>query len=164
MMFKRYGISVGNLAIAYFALIVLVAFASAYGLASASARRHNLKQKVIRRMTFWTFISALVFGRFLFILNPPPHVAQTYDRAWYFHNLFDFQVGPLAVWSGGLDRAGLALGAIIVIWLIALKSNLRLRDVIRVLALPAVVLLIFIPLANLVNGHFYGPPTDLPWG
>ena len=106
----------------------------------------------------------VVFARLFYILNPPPSVAALYSREWYLIHPLDLQIGPLAVWSGGLGMAGMlfgaVLGALLVLWRQDLDSWLW-ADI----TVPGLLLVLIIaPWGNLLRGQMIGLPTELPWG
>lgn len=164
MTFGRYGVELGLITLTYFGLIVLAALAAGLGLATLAARRRGWEAGDLLDAAAWALIGAVVLGRIFYIWSPPPSVAAFYDRHWYLTHVLDFQAGPLAVWSGGLGRAGLLIGALAGGAFGLRRSEHTLAEWADLLTPAVLLVLTLLPLANLVNGQLYGPPTALPWG
>jgi phosphatidylglycerol---prolipoprotein diacylglyceryl transferase len=118
---------------------------------------------VVVDVLMWGLVFGVILGRIFYVWNPPPSVADFYDRTWFLAHPFDLQIGPLAVWSGGLGRAGALLGGLIgagyVLWRHGVDGWLWAD----ILAPGTLLGLTIAPIATLINQQMYGPPTSLPW-
>jgi phosphatidylglycerol:prolipoprotein diacylglycerol transferase len=164
MQITRYGVQIGLVTLSFFGLILITAMAVGWYVAQHEAKRRGQDAGLVVDVLTWGLILGVVVGRLFYILNPPPSVAVIYDRRWYLLHPFDLQVGPLAIWSGGLGMAGVLVGAVLgaVFVLRRRRADLRLWADILVKGLLAG--LVVAPFANLVNEQMIGPPTTLPWG
>jgi phosphatidylglycerol:prolipoprotein diacylglycerol transferase len=106
----------------------------------------------------------IVLARLFYILNPPPSVSFLYSRTWYLSHPFDLQIGPLAVWSGGLDSAGALIGAVFGSVLVLRRRGLDFWLWGDILTPGMLVVLTMAPWGNLLSGQMLGAPTNLPWG
>lgn len=158
------GIQVGPILLYYFGLILLVALIVGGFFARLRAKQQGLDTGLVIDLIIWAVIVGVIFARALYIWNPPPSVAEIYDRRWFLAHPFDLQVGPLAIWSGGLSMAGALIGGLIGVTLTLLRRRAdgwRWGDVLA----PAVLLGMFVAAwANVANQQMVGPPTTLPWG
>jgi phosphatidylglycerol:prolipoprotein diacylglycerol transferase len=165
MTLGRYGIDLGTLTASYFGLISVAALVVGGVFGAVSARRRGLDPGAIPVFVTACLVLGTVGGRLVFVLNPPPSVAAYYDRAWYVSHVLDLQAGPLAVWNGGLDPAGVLVGAALACVAVMVRRHREhagaWADVLCAAALAALVIL---PWANVVNEQMFGPPTTLPWG
>ena len=164
MRVTRLGIELGSLTIGSFGLFVVFAVLTGALLTRWQAKRRGLNPDCVVAILPWMIVGGLVGGRLFYIFNPPPSVQAIYSRGWYLTHPFDLQVGPLAVWSGGLGMAGVlfggGLGTVVGLW--QQKQNLARWSAALIPGL--LVGLIITPWANVVLRQLYGPPTSLPWG
>ena len=158
------GIQIGSVNISYFGLLVVVAL-SASGLALRRlAPRLEDSTDIIVDIIVMSFLSAVIFGRLAYVLAPPPSVEVFYSREWYLSHFSDLLVGPLAIWSGGLDAGGLLLGALVGSRLVIWRRQLPYEEWASAVSVSMTIFLAVAPLANLVNSQQMGPATTLPWG
>jgi phosphatidylglycerol:prolipoprotein diacylglycerol transferase len=164
MSLTRYALQVGALSISTYALVVLVALVTGGIITRREARRHSERGGPVLDLLGLGLASAVVFGRALYILSPPPSAAAYYDRQWYLTHFFDLQAGPLAIWSGGLDAAGMWIGAALAAVYVVRRERLNTALWADILTPGALALLAVSAWANVANGQLFGPPTALPWG
>ncbi len=164
MSFGSEGINLGPVTIGYFGLIVVAAIAVGAFITRREAVRQGVDPAPLLILVEWGLFGGLILSRLFYILNPPPSVAAVYDRAWFLSHPFDVQVGPLAVWSGGLGMAGALLGAAAAITVRLMRSKLDRWQWADLLVPGTLIGLAISPWANIVNRQLYGPPTRLPWG
>jgi phosphatidylglycerol:prolipoprotein diacylglycerol transferase len=158
------GVPVGPLTISYFALIVVVALAIAAIISIRKAYHRDESPGMVLDALTAGLVGAIVLGRLFYILNPPPSVSAIYNRAWYLGHPLDMQVGPLALWAGGLGSAGVMLGAGLAAALALWQSRAELCRWADILTPGVQALFIAVPWANVAGQSLFGPPTDLPWG
>lgn len=154
----------GPLTLTPFGLIVTLAVVIGTAMTAWMARRRGEDPIIVFDLLGWMLVSGVIFARLFYVLNPPPSVAMLYSREWYLAHPLDLQIGPLAVWSGGLSMAGMlvgaVLGALVVIRRHRLDGWVWADD-----AVPGLLLLLIIgPWGNLLMGQMIGPPTTTPWG
>ncbi len=164
MVFESAGIRAGALTLSYYGLILTAAVIVAASLAQWRARRAGQAPALVLDLLIWALVGGLIGARLLFVLNPPPSVAQFYDRQWYLTHPLDLQVGPLALWSGGLSGAGALLGGGIAAWLFLRHRRLNVWHWADLLAPAVLIGAALTSQAAVVAGDLYGPPTTLPWG
>ncbi|MBN1119881.1 MAG: prolipoprotein diacylglyceryl transferase [Anaerolineae bacterium] len=158
------GFEFGPVTITWFALIALAALATGGGLGFLSARRRGLDAEIVLTLLTWMLVGGMVVGRLIFILNPPPSVAVVYDRRWFLSHFFDLQIGPLAFWSGGIEPAGVLIGAVGTFVYVIKRSKLDLPVWFNAIWPGALLFLVIAPWANVPARQLFGPPTRLPWG
>jgi phosphatidylglycerol:prolipoprotein diacylglycerol transferase len=164
MNFGTQAINLGPVEVGYFGLIVVAAIAVGAFITRRAAVQCDIDPAPLLLLIEWGLFGGLILARLFYILNPPPSVAAIYDRAWFLSHPFDVQVGPLAVWSGGLGMAGALLGAALAITFRLVRAKLDRWQWADLFVPGALTGLIISPWANVVNRQLYGPPTYLPWG
>ncbi len=164
MTITRYAIEFGVVRLGFFGLIALIGLIAGSIVSYRLVRQHGEDVDALWDMLTFGLLGALVGGRLFYVLNPPPSVAIYYDRQWYLTHLLDLQAGPLAIWNGGLDAAGLWTGAAVAVMLVAWRQRLNVRGWGDLLAPGVLTLLTIAGWANVVNEQLFGPPTTLPWG
>ncbi len=158
------GIPVGPLTITYFALVVVAALVIAAVVSIREAYHRDESPGMVLDALTAGLIGAIVLGRLFYILNPPPSVSAIYNRAWYLGHPLDMQVGPLALWAGGLGSAGVMLGAGLAAALALWNSRANLLRWADILTPGVLALFVTVPWANVAGQSLFGPPTGLPWG
>ena len=164
MEFTAQGIQVGPIVVSFFSLIVLAALLSAVIFAHVRVSRAQQDTKIVVDIAVWVLVCSIVMGRIFYVLNPPPSVAELYNRDWMFSHVSDLQIGPFAVWSGGIGSAGALLGGIVGAVIVLRRNKVDLWYWGDLLAPPALLGLAISPVANLLTQQMYGQPTTLPWG
>jgi phosphatidylglycerol---prolipoprotein diacylglyceryl transferase len=163
MRFTPVGIEIGPLSLSFFGLIVLTALIAGGYYAQLRARRMRQDMDIVTDLLMWGLVVGVIVGRIFYVWNPPPSVAAFYDRTWFLTHPFDLQIGPLAIWSGGLDSAGALPGGLIGAGYVLWRKGVDRWLWADILAPAALLGLTFAPIANLVNQQMYGPPASLPW-
>jgi prolipoprotein diacylglyceryl transferase len=162
--FTAQGIQFGPIIVSFFSLIVLAALLSAVIFAHLRVSRAQQDTKIVIDVAVWVLVISIVLGRIFYVVNPPPSVAELYNRDWMFAHVFDLQIGPLAVWSGGIGSAGALLGGILGALIVLRRNKADLWYWGDLLTPPALLGLVISPFANLINQQMYGQATTLPWG
>jgi phosphatidylglycerol---prolipoprotein diacylglyceryl transferase len=157
------GIQIGPALISTFALIVIGAVLVGVVITWYRARSKGENAALAFDLGTWTLLLSVVMGRLIFVASPPPSVAAYYSRDWYFSHPLDLLAGPVAVWNGGLETAGVMLG-IILGAAIVLRRDLKDRWLWADLLIPGLLAAAAIlPWSNLLTGQLLGPPSNLPW-
>ena len=164
MTFTRFGIELGPVLLTYFGLIVTGAIVAGAVVAYRWVRQQGDEADALLDVLTGGLVGGVLLGRLFYIWNPPPSVAAIYDRRWFLTHFFDLQIGPLAIWSGGLGRAGILLGAAAAGVIVLRRRGLDIRRWADSLVFGLLVMLAILPWANVVNQQMMGPPTTLPWG
>lgn len=164
MEFGPQSITMGQIQIRYYGIIIVLAILVAATVAARLARREGKDPDHVWGAMFGAVILGIIGARLWFILFPPEAlVAAGKDTAWYFQNFFNLQDGAIAIWSGGLSIFGAFLGGFLGAYLYMRQLKL---PVLEWLDIAAVVL----PLgqfigrwANFINQELYGHPTGVDW-
>jgi phosphatidylglycerol:prolipoprotein diacylglycerol transferase len=144
---------IGPLAVHWYGLAYLAAFALAWALARRRARRADapVGPEQVEDVIFFSALGVVLGGRCGYVL---------------FYNFDKFLEDPLwlfRVWEGGMSFHGGMLGVIVAMLWYAYRQRInpgRLWDFVAPLA-PLGLLLG--RLANFFNQELWGRPTDLPW-
>jgi prolipoprotein diacylglyceryltransferase len=163
MRFTPLGIEIGPISLTFFGLILLTTLMAGGYFAQLRARRANQNMDIVVDVLMWGLVTGVIVGRIFYVWSPPPSVAAFYDRSWFLAHPLDLQIGPLAIWSGGLGRSGALLGGLIGAGLVLRREAVDRWLWADILAPAALLGLGLAPFANLVNQQMYGPPSVLPW-
>ena len=164
MSFGQFGIEIGSFTFSYFGLILIIAMVAGSYVAYRAANRAGEDGDLVIDVATWGLIGGVIFARLFYVLNPPPSVAAFYDRRWFLTHPFDLQIGPLAIWSGGLGMAGALVGALLGAGYVLWRNRVNVWKWSDLVIPGGLVFLAIAPLANLLNQQLIGPPTTLPWG
>src|SRR5690606_15319503 len=149
----------GVLTISYFGLILLLAVLVAVAISWREARRRGQTPHVLFGVLTWALVLGVVVGRLVYVLAPPPSVAQIYSRSWYFSDPVDQQIGPWASSSRELVRAGIAIGAALGALISQRRQGCDLRTWADTLTPVLLAELVIAPWANVVNEQHFVAPT-----
>lgn len=151
MQFAETSIQFGWLQISYFGFIILAAVTTG-ALASWNVlRRNGVEPDKLLDVLFWAFASGLAGGRLLFVIFPPPSTAIYLNRDWYFAHPFDLLIGPVAIWSGGIETAGVLPGALVGAWIALRREASGLWTWADLLTTGALAALSIAPLSQLAS-------------
>ncbi len=164
MTFNARGIQLGPVIIGYFGLILILAMAAGGFISYRRARRRGENPDIVLDALTWGLVIGIAVARLAYVLNPPPSVAAVTSRRWFLTHPFDLQMGPLAIWSGGLGMGGALVGGILGVYLLLRRREVDVWLWADILTPGALAGIVIGTLANLVNQQMYGPPTRMPWG
>ncbi|PZN27736.1 MAG: prolipoprotein diacylglyceryl transferase [Proteobacteria bacterium] len=145
--------SVGPLAVRWYGLMYVIAFAMAWWLARRRAAEpaSTWNATDVDDLIFFAAIGVILGGRLGWVL---------------FYGLEQVVRDPLAVfriWEGGMSFHGGLLGVLIAVTLFARRRRRHVADVFDFLApLPGLGLFVG-RIGNFINGELWGKPTDVPW-
>lgn len=148
--FDPIAVSLGPLAIRWYALSYLVGFALFFWLGRRQIARGNsvFTREMLDDFLTWGILGVILGGRLGFVLF--------YQPAYYLANPIDI----FKVWEGGMSFHGGFLGVLAAAWLFARKHGLRFLQVTDFIA-PLVPLgLASGRLGNFINGELWGRITD----
>ncbi|MYZ41484.1 prolipoprotein diacylglyceryl transferase [Schauerella aestuarii] len=152
--FDPIAIKIGPLAVHWYGLMYLVAFALVYVLGRvriANGRGNGFSNKDLEDLIFYSVMGVVIGGRLGYVLF--------YKPSYYLaHPLEIFYL-----WEGGMAFHGGLLGVLLVFWLFARKRGVSFFTVSDFIA-PLIPLgLAAGRLGNFINGELWGRPTDVPW-
>lgn len=156
--FDPIAISIGPLAVRWYGLMYLLAFAGFYLLGRYRLGREHFSRNSALTVTehedllFWGAIGVVLGGRLGY--------AIFYQPGYYLAH--PLQV--LELWKGGMSFHGGLLGVVLALALFCARRGKQFLRVMDFVA-PLVPLgLAAGRMGNFINGELWGRPTDLPWG
>ena len=144
-------ISFGPIAVHWYGLMYLLAFAGGWFLAKYQVRRRNLTftGDDLADLLFFCAIGTIVGGRLGSIL---------------FYNFEGFLQNPRMLIFGGMSFHGGLIGVLIAMGVFAKRRGRKYFDVADLVAPVAAFGLGAGRLGNFINGELWGRVTDVPWG
>jgi len=157
--FDPIALQVGPLAIRWYGLMYLIAFAAFYLLgrhrlshAHPGSPVAGLKPKDLEDVLFYGVLGVVAGGRLGYVLF--------YKPAYYLQHPLE----ALAIWQGGMSFHGGLIGVLVACAVFARRRGMRFLDLMDFVA-PLVPLgLAAGRLGNFINGELWGRVTDVPWG
>ncbi|MDO4904628.1 MAG: prolipoprotein diacylglyceryl transferase [Lautropia sp.] len=156
--FDPVALQLGPVAIRWYGLMYLVAFAQFYWLGCRRVARrepgqplYGFSAKDVEDLLFYGVLGAVLGGRLGHVLF--------YQPAHYLRNPLEI----FAVWEGGMAFHGGLIGVLVACALFARRKTVRYFDLMDFVA-PLVPLgLAAGRLGNFINGELWGRVTDVPW-
>lgn len=152
--FDPVAIQIGPLAIHWYGLMYLLAFALVYGLGRyriAQGKGGMMTARGLEDLIFYSVLGVVVGGRLGYVLF--------YKPGYYLSNPIEI----FYLWQGGMAFHGGLLGVIVVMLLFARKHGTSFFTVADFIA-PLIPLGLGAGrLGNFINGELWGRPTDVPW-
>ncbi len=143
-------ISLGNIKIHWYAIIIMAGAILAILMCEKEAKRLGEKGDIIYDMVIWGFIPTVVGARLYYVL----------------FSLADFKSDPLSIfyiWQGGIAIYGGVIAAVITCIIYCRKKKLNTLKMLDIVFLGFLVGQIIGRWGNFVNGEVYGVETSLPW-
>lgn len=152
--FDPVAISLGPIAIRWYGLMYLAAFALFFFLGRYRARRdawRGVPHVLIDDMLFYGVLGVVIGGRlgYVWFYKPEYYLAHPLEM--------------FAVWQGGMSFHGGFLGVLAAVWYVARKHRLEWLRVTDFIAPLIPCGLAAGRLGNFINGELYGRPSDVPW-
>jgi phosphatidylglycerol---prolipoprotein diacylglyceryl transferase len=146
-------ISVGPLAIRWYALAYIAGLVLGWRYCLAIARRppEVLRVQDIDDFLVWATLGVVLGGRTGYVLF--------YRPEYYFSEPSEI----VALWHGGMSFHGGALGVIIALALFCRQRKISFLGFADIVACATPIGLFFGRLANFINGELWGRVTDVPW-
>ena len=151
-------LSIGPLAIRWYGLMYMVAFAQFIMLGRARIRQPHIARDGWRRedlddMLFYGVLGVIVGGRLGEVLF--------YNPAYYFSHPLEI----FAVWKGGMSFHGGFLGVMLAMWIWSRRVGRKLMDVMDFIAPMVPLGYAAGRVGNFINAELPGRPADpsLPW-
>ncbi|MEO7761806.1 MAG: prolipoprotein diacylglyceryl transferase [Casimicrobiaceae bacterium] len=152
--FDPVAIHLGPLAIRWYGLMYLAAFAQVWLLGKYRARKNAFlgwEPSEVEDLLFYGVLGVIIGGRLGEVL--------LYHPDYYLANLGEI----FAVWKGGMSFHGGFIGVLIAMWWRARKTHRQFLAVTDFIA-PLVPLgYAFGRIGNFINAELVGRPTDVPW-
>ncbi len=155
--FDPIAFSLGPLAVRWYGLMYLIAFALFYWLGRLRLQRplwsqaSGLSLRDLEDLLFWGVLGVVLGGRLGYVLF--------YKPGWYAsHPLEIFEV-----WKGGMSFHGGLIGVLVAVALFCRLRGLRFLRVTDFVAPLVPIGLAAGRLGNFINGELWGRPTDVPW-
>lgn len=155
--FDPIAFSLGPLAVRWYGLMYLLAFASFFLLGRwrlskpAFSQASGLSARELEDLLFWGVLGVILGGRLGYVL---------------FYKPGDYLAHPLqalAIWEGGMSFHGGLIGVLLAIALFCRRRQLVFLRVMDLIA-PLVPLgLAAGRMGNFINGELWGRSSDLPW-
>ncbi len=152
--FDPVALRLGPLAIHWYGLMYLLAFAFVYLLGRYRIKRGqggNLTYKDLEDLIFYSVLGVVLGGRLGYVLF--------YKPGYYLSHPLEIAF----LWEGGMSFHGGLIGVILVMLLFARKKGVSFFTISDFIA-PLIPLGLGAGrLGNFINGELWGRPSDLPW-
>ncbi len=147
-------VSLGPLAIRWYGLTYVFAFAVAWWLGRRRAAQPGATWKPtdVDDLIFYGALGVILGGRIGWVLF------------YGFERLIDDPLMILRIWEGGMSFHGGLVGVILAEILFARRQRRKLVDVLDFLAPLPGIGIFAVRCANFINGELWGKPTQAPWG
>lgn len=153
--FDPIALQLGPVAIRWYGLMYLVAFALFFFLTRYRARRqpwHGANDQLVDDLLFYGVLGVILGGRLGYVLF--------YKTGHFLSHPLDI----LKVWEGGMSFHGGFLGVLVALWLVARKHRLPWLAITDLVAPQIPLGLAAGRMGNFINGELYGRVTDVAWG
>jgi len=147
-------VSLGPLAIRWYGLTYVIAFAVAWWLGRRRAAQpgSTWKPTDVDDLIFYGALGVILGGRIGWVLF------------YGFERLIDDPLMILRIWEGGMSFHGGLVGVILAEILFARRQRRKIIDVLDFLAPLPGIGIFAVRCANFINGELWGKPTQSPWG
>ncbi|MDQ6983466.1 MAG: prolipoprotein diacylglyceryl transferase [Ghiorsea sp.] len=152
-------LQLGPIAIHWYGLMYVFAFASAWKLVQIQLKEQNLWGKVVNPEKFENLFTFLILG---VILGGRIWYVLFYNPSYY----IEHPIEVLYVWNGGMSFHGGLLGSVVAGWWYCAKHNLPYLKLLDNFAVVAPLGLAFGRFGNFINGELWGrvaDPAQVPW-
>ena len=146
--------SVGPLAVRWYGLMYLLAFAAFWWLGTRRIRtgRAPVSREQLDDLLFGGIVGVILGGRLGYILF--------YKPDYYFSHPLEI----FAVWQGGMSFHGGFLGVLVAMAFVARRQRINWWDLMDFVAPLVPIGLAAGRLGNFINGELWGRVTDVSWG
>jgi phosphatidylglycerol:prolipoprotein diacylglycerol transferase len=146
--------SIGPLAVRWYGVMYLIAFASVWWLGNRriKAGRAPLTRAQLEDMLFAGIVGVILGGRLGYVLF--------YKPDYYFGHPLEI----LAIWQGGMSFHGGFLGVLAAMAFVARRHRINWWDLMDFVAPLVPIGLAAGRLGNFINGELWGRVTDVSWG
>lgn len=144
-------LSAGPLEIRWYGLFYALGFLLGYLILKKSAKELGITRKDVEDYILLLVMGGILSARIFYVL--------VYNPLYYFANPLQIP----AVWQGGLSIHGGLLGAILVTWFFCKKKRVNFYALADLLVVPLALAMVFVRIANYLNGELWGTVTSVPW-
>ena len=146
--------SIGPLAVRWYGLMYLLAFAAFWwlGMRRIKAGLAPLVREQLDDLLFGGIVGVILGGRLGYVLF--------YKPAYYFSHPLEI----FAVWQGGMSFHGGFLGVLVAMAFVARRQRINWWDLMDYVAPLVPIGLAAGRLGNFINGELWGRVTDASWG
>lgn len=147
--FDPVALDLGKVEVHWYGLMYLLAFATAYGLATLrSKKRPDFNSDMVSDMIFFGAMGVVLGGRIGYVI--------LYDFGAFLANpLYLFKV-----WQGGMSFHGGFVGVLVAMWLFARKYKKSPFTILDFIAPCVPTGLLFGRIGNFINGELWGRVSD----
>jgi phosphatidylglycerol:prolipoprotein diacylglycerol transferase len=163
--FKVGGLTIGPLAVRWYALAYIAGIVLGWRYAVALTRNLKLwggeppaSELQIDDLILWITLGIILGGRIGYVLFYMLPLASGRET------LANDPLEIIRLWHGGMSFHGGMLGVATAITLFARSQRIPLLRLADIVAAAAPIGLCFGRIANFINGELWGRPTHLPWG
>lgn len=156
--FDPVAFSLGPLAVRWYGLMYLLAFALFFALGRMRlgrpqyAAQSGLNPQSFEDCLFWGALGVIIGGRLGYVIfYKPAHFLAHPEQIF-------------ALWQGGMAYHGGMIGVILAIWIYTRRRSMAFWPVIDFIAPLVPWGLAAGRLGNFINGELWGRPTDVSWG
>lgn len=152
-------LQLGPIAIHWYGLMYVFAFASAWKLVQIQLKEQKLWGKVVSPEKFENLFTFLILG---VILGGRIWYVLFYNPSFYLEN----PIKVFYVWNGGMSFHGGFLGSVVAGWWYCRKHHLPYLKLLDNFAVVAPLGLAFGRFGNFINGELWGrvaDPEQVPW-
>ena len=143
-------LNIGSLAVRWYGIFYVVAFAVAYYLGARPHVIHRgISEQNLEQLAGWTILFGLIGARLYYDV-------QNLDLM---HNTVDV----IAVWNGGMAFYGAIIAGVTTLVVLGWRRHLPIWTVLDGAAFFAVVGQPIGRIGNIINGDILGGPSNLPW-
>ena len=142
---------IGDFVISSFGVMVAIAFLVAYWISSLEYKRKGLDEKLLGNVFVAAMVGGIVGAKILYLLENVP-ISEIMRNP--VPNLFS---------RGGLTFYGGFFGAVLLVWVISLRSKVSFWKILDGLAPGLAIGHSIGRIGCLLVGDDYGVPSDLPW-
>ncbi|MGM9834153.1 MAG: prolipoprotein diacylglyceryl transferase [Bacilli bacterium] len=140
--------TIGNFAIRWYSVLILIAVTIGIKLAQMEAKKFNIPAELIFNLAFWMVIFGLIGARAYYVI---------FNFAEYQDSLMSI----FKIWEGGLAIHGGIIGGFLVVLFYSKKYNIRLAKLTDIIVVSLILGQAIGRWGNFFNGEAHGAATNL---
>ena len=142
----------GALQVRYYGIFVVIAILLGIGIWKWLLKDDKKKYDTLFDLLVWLLIGGVVGAR----------LGHVFFYEWEYYSQDLTQI--FFIQNGGLASHGLTIGLVIAFFVFMKVKKLKIIDYLDLAILPLPLIVIFVRLANFINGEIVGRPTGGEWG